>query len=95
MCLEQHPPLLGPESQMHFCPTSQKVPPEAVAVEPSKRHGEPTTEEEVVTGNSWTLTLSTYTNMESPRFAKAQGKSVYTQLKPGHKTLNLGNSWKH
>lgn len=65
MCLEQHPPLSGPETQMHSCSTFQKVLPKAVFDGPSERCGEPTTEKELVFENSWTLELNVYTNMET------------------------------
>ena len=95
MCLEQHPPLPGPETQMHCCPTFRKVPPEAVSVGPSERCGEPTTEKQAVFDNSWTLMLSVYTNMENTVFPMGQAKSVNTPLRHGDKSLNLGDIWKH
>ena len=64
MCSEQHPLLPGPETQMHFCPTFQKVPPEAVCVGPSERCGEPITEEQLLFDNSWTQMVSVYTSTE-------------------------------
>lgn len=78
MCLEQHPPLLGPESQMHCCPTFRKAPPKAVSVGPNERHGEPTTEEQLVFDKPWTLMLSVYTNMENTGFPMGQGNSINT-----------------
>jgi len=78
MCLEQHPPLPGPETRTHCCPTSQKVPPKAVSVGPSKSCGEPTTEEQLLFDNSWILMLSVYPNMENTVFPMGQAKSVNT-----------------
>lgn len=65
MCLEHYPPLPGPETRTHCCPTFRKVPPKAVSVEPSERCGEPTIKEQLVFDNSWTLTLSVDTSLEA------------------------------